>query len=82
MATIEANTHAFVVKVWLEETAAETGYPVWRGHVTHVASNQQQHFTYLGDVTRFILAYTPGAVTKPTLTQRWRSWLRKMRHKA
>ena len=39
----EANTHPFVVKVWLEETAAEAGQATWRGYITHVPSGERRY---------------------------------------
>ena len=47
---LESYTHTFIIKIWLEETAAEVGQPVWRGHATHVASGQRR-FTSSGPFT-------------------------------
>lgn len=51
---IEANTHAFVVKLWLE---GEKAPPTWRGHVTHVVTGERKHVSNSDQVARFIDRY-------------------------
>jgi hypothetical protein len=53
----ETNTHSFIVKVWLEETAEASGQTIWRGHVTHVHSNKRRYVKSLDDIAAFIAAY-------------------------
>ena len=53
----EANTHPFVVKIWLEEMDEETNQAVWRGHITHVVSGRRQYFTDLDEISAFIRPY-------------------------
>lgn len=53
----EANTHSFVVKIWLEETAKEASRAVWRGHITHVPSGERMYIKELDEVRQFILPY-------------------------
>ena len=57
MGLYETNTHPFIVKVWIEETAEETGRVVWRGHITHVPSGKQRYIQNLDDITAFIASY-------------------------
>lgn len=57
MEPLEANTHSFVVKVWLEETAQEAGRVRWRGHATHVGSGKRLYFERLEEVVDFIASY-------------------------
>lgn len=52
----EANTHAFVLRIWQEEIPTQ-GDPIWRGHITHVISGQRRYFQRLSDVVGFITAY-------------------------
>jgi hypothetical protein len=54
----EARTHSFIVKVWLEETPAETGRgATWRGHVTHVQSGTRRYFDQLSFIADFVAPY-------------------------
>jgi len=53
----EANTHPFVIKIWLEVTAKADRTAVWRGHITHVPSNKRLHFQDLGEIIHFIVPY-------------------------
>ena len=57
MDQFEANTHPFVVKVWLEETAAESGLATWRGHITHVPTGERHYLRDLGEIVAFITPY-------------------------
>ena len=47
----EFNTHAFVIKIWLEDNA------MWRGHITHVPSGERRYIETLSEIDDFILPY-------------------------
>lgn len=70
---IEPNTHSFIVKIWLEETAQEAGVARWRGHVTHVPSGDRHYVRDLSDVTALFASYLQDM--KVRLGLRWRIWL-------
>lgn len=53
----ELNTHPFIVKVWLEETAEEAGQATWRGHITHVPSGRRRYLKDLNEIRAFIAPY-------------------------
>jgi hypothetical protein len=53
----ESNTHSFIVKIWLEETAVEDGQVTWRGHITHVPSREQRYLQDLDDIPLFVIPY-------------------------
>jgi hypothetical protein len=53
----ETSTQSFIIKIWLEETAPEAGWAVWRGHITHVPSNQRQYIKSLDEIAWFIASY-------------------------
>lgn len=57
MELFESHIHSFIVKIWLEETAAEAGRAIWRGHITHVPSNARRYFEELDQIERFIVPY-------------------------
>ena len=73
----EATTQSFIVKIWLEETAEETGRARWRGYITHVPSGERRHLKDLGDITAFIVPYLEQMGVKLTLIlgrRRWFKW--------
>lgn len=74
----EANTHSFIVKVWLEETLAETGQVVWRGHITHVPGGERRYLKSLSEVSAFIELYLQQMGVK--FRNRWplTDWLRRL----
>ena len=75
----EANTHSFVVKVWLEETSEEAGRATWRGHITHVVSGERRYLKELDDVTVFIMSYLKQMGVKFDMgwqVSRWLNWWR------
>jgi hypothetical protein len=57
MDLFEANTHPFIVKIWLEESAEEAGEATWRGHITHVPSGSRRYISRLADISAFIVPY-------------------------
>jgi hypothetical protein len=64
----ESNTHAFIVKIWLEETAQEAGRATWRGHITHVPSGERRYVKYMREIVAFIAGY----LEKMGVDRRWR----------
>jgi hypothetical protein len=64
LGSAENHTHSFIVRVWLEETAEETGRAIWRGHITHVPSGERRYLKDLGDIFDFILPYLQGMGVK------------------
>jgi hypothetical protein len=54
---IEPDTHAFVVRLWLEN---DTQPAQWRGHITHVFSGRQQQVCQLSQIDDFIGFYLKG----------------------
>lgn len=51
---VEFSTHSFIIKIWLEETANETDWPIWRGHITHVPSGKRNYIQDLHGINAFI----------------------------
>lgn len=54
---LEMTSHSFIVKIWLEETAAEAGQAKWRGHITHVPDGVRRYVESLDEISNFISAY-------------------------
>jgi hypothetical protein len=74
MDLFELSTQSFLIKIWVEETAAEAGETLWRGHITHVHSGERQHFEDLPDMLTFMQPYLVemGIITGSKRTfQRW-----------
>jgi hypothetical protein len=57
MDTIEATSHPFILRIWLEETAEEAGRAIWRGHITHVPSGEKRYLQDLNDIIDFVRPY-------------------------
>ncbi len=57
MDSYETNTHPFIVKIWLEETAEEAGRATWRGYIIHIPSGKQRYLQDLDDILIFIVPY-------------------------
>lgn len=57
MDPFESSTQSFIVKIWLEETAKEGDNPSWRGHITHVPSEERRYVEDLNGITDFIVLY-------------------------
>ena len=53
----EVNTHSFIVKIWLEESAEEAGRAKWRGYITHVSSGERRYLEDLNEILLFIAPY-------------------------
>jgi hypothetical protein len=68
----ESNTHSFIVKIWLEETAAENDHATWRGHITHVPGGERRYLKQLNDIVAFIEPYLNEMGVRGGV--RWRLW--------
>ncbi len=60
-----AQSHSFIVKVWLEESAEEAGEAAWRGHVTHVPSQERRYLHTLDDIVDFMAPYLERMGVQP-----------------
>jgi hypothetical protein len=72
----ELNTHSFIIKIWLEETAEGGDQAVWRGHITHVPSGERRYVQHTDEITAFIVPYLQSMGVK--LDRRW--WMRQRLH--
>lgn len=75
METPEFQTHSFIVRIWLEETAEETGRALWRGKVTHVPSGARRYVKDLDEIVAFIVLYLQELGVQVALFWRVRGWL-------
>lgn len=73
--SIEPNAHSFIIKVWLEQTAAEAGSAQWRGHITHVPSGKRRYLKDLFDVCVFLVPYLEEMGVHLGFLWKARQWL-------
>lgn len=76
---IEASTHPFIIRIWLEEAAYESHPATWRGHITHVPSGKRRYLKDLDDIIDFIAPYLEGMGVKLGLCWQARQWLNRFR---
>jgi hypothetical protein len=79
MDLLECNTHSFIFKMWLEESAAEAGRATWRGHITHVLSGERSYVKELRDVTTFVRPYLERMGIRLHAIEHFRDWLGQVR---
>lgn len=70
---------SFIIKIWLEETAAEAGEATWRGHITHVPSGKRCYLDDLDGIAAFVAPYLEelgvsgtGHSRRRGLLERWK----------
>jgi hypothetical protein len=81
MDAFEANTHSFIVKVWLEESAEEDEVTLWRGHITHVTTGDRRYFMSLDEISAFIAPYLTRMGVKLGGGWSLKRWLRRRQSK-
>ena len=74
--SLEPDSFAFIVKIWMEETADVAGSPTWRGHITHVPSGERRYFEHLDAIVDFIRAYQIRSGVKVTRRRQLWHWLK------
>jgi len=72
----EAETHSFIIKIWLEERTEETGRARWRGHITHVPSGVRTYVRTLDDVAAVIHPYLEKMGVRRGVYARLRRWFK------
>lgn len=55
--TLEQNTQAFFIRLWLEEPPTVARPAVWRGHITHAVTRERRHVQSMQDIVGFIDSY-------------------------
>ena len=70
----ESNTHVFVIKLWAEDVDHESGNAIWRGHITHVPSQQRKSLESLFDIPAFILLCAKDVRFQSLRSGRLRQW--------
>jgi hypothetical protein len=78
MKSFEENTHAFVVRVWLEPREIDGAPPEWRGVIEHVPSGERRYLRNLDDIAVFISSYARGAVGKFQNCRSLHQWIKRL----
>ncbi|MFN0148888.1 MAG: hypothetical protein ACKVT1_20480 [Dehalococcoidia bacterium] len=68
-----ARSHAFVVRLWIEETGRRGG-TTWRGHITHVASQEKRYLREIDDLVLFVMPYLQRVGVRFNRCWRARQW--------
>ena len=76
MKSFEENTHAFVVRIWLEPREIEDAPLEWRGLIEHVQSRNHRSLKDLDGIIAFITPYLEGMGVKNSKVKRGLSWLK------
>ncbi len=73
----EGQSHSFIIRIWVEETADE-GRPRWRGRITSIPDGQRHYFIDLVDIERHVEPYLVrmGMPAQRGLRNRLSRWLR------
>jgi len=73
---IEPDTHSFILKVWLLRHEGARGGQNWRGHLTHVASNQRLYFESFLELNHLLTPYLEKMGVKLPFWWRAYRWLK------
>jgi hypothetical protein len=73
---LERMIHSFIIKIWREEPE-KSKLPKWRGHITHVPSNERRYLRSLGDVTDFMNVYLQRMGVRIDLWWALKQWWKK-----
>ncbi|MFO7684162.1 MAG: hypothetical protein R6X34_29375 [Chloroflexota bacterium] len=52
-----SESHAFVIRIWLEDAQSDENSTLWRGHITHVLDHRRHYFQDLSSIIHFITPY-------------------------
>jgi hypothetical protein len=63
----DADSHAFIIRIWLEDVESAAGVALWRGHITHVLDRRRRYFQDLPSIIHFVAPYLEewGMTHKP-----------------
>ena len=78
MDSLEPESQSFIVKVWVEDSAGQTGRVVWRGHITRVQSHERRYLKNLDEIADFIAPHLEAMGVKVGMRWRLRRWLKRL----
>ena len=71
----EVNAHSFIVKIWIDGEEQGVNRVTWRGHITHVSSNQRQYISDLDEIPSFLASYLQQMGVKMGIWWKFKQWL-------
>lgn len=54
---VTIDSHAFVIRIWLEDMEGDNQTMLWRGQITHVLDSNNSYFQDLSGIASFISPY-------------------------
>jgi len=78
MDSLEPDAQSFIVKVWVEDSAETSGQGIWRGHITHVTSQERRYLKNLGEIEDFIAPHLEELGVKLGVGWRVRRWFKRL----
>jgi hypothetical protein len=75
----ESKTHAFIVRIRMEQTIEESGRALWHGRIIHVPSGEQSSIRDLHEIPLFIVPYLEQMGIRVGVYWRTRRWLGRRR---
>ena len=78
MDALEPDTQSFIVKVWVEDGLETGGQSAWRGHITHVSSQERHYLKDLGEIEDFIAPHLEEMGVKLGMRWRVRRWFKRV----
>ena len=70
----EEDTHAFLVRLWLEPREVEGAAPEWRGMIEHIESGERRYFREWAETAAFVKVYAAGINKRQSWRGLWR-WM-------
>lgn len=52
-----SDSHAFVIRIWLEDAQSAENDTLWRGQITHVLDQRYHYFQDLSGIIHFMTPY-------------------------
>jgi hypothetical protein len=78
MDSLEPDTQSFIVKVWVEDGIETGNQSAWRGHITHVSSQERHYLKDLGEIEDFIAPHLEEMGVKLGMRWRVRRWFKRV----
>lgn len=76
MKSTEAETHAFIIRLWREQREIKNARPIWRGTIEHVPSGKRKAFAELEEILDFIALHLSDVDVKVNICWQLRRWLK------
>jgi len=72
VSSVERDSLAFVVRIWVEQTPLEVDGGLWRGHITSLPEQDRRYVQSLAEISTFIDEHLRGLGLGPSETRQTR----------